>query len=98
MGAPLWIDRNSLLGCSRCVHFLAPKALKVSMVRTQASNSWLLTMVIQIGILLKPSEMKLMLDALDFDGSGDISLQEFESFWRQAPPLRWNDGKIMAAP
>ena len=55
-------------------------------------------MVIQIGILLKPSEMKLMLDALDFDGSGDISLQEFESFWRQAPPLRWNDGKIMAAP
>jgi Ca2+-binding EF-hand superfamily protein len=68
------------------------------MVRTQASNSWLLTMVIQIGILLKPSEMKLMLDALDFDGSGDISLQEFESFWRQAPPLRWNDGKIMAAP
>jgi hypothetical protein len=33
-----------------------------------------------------------MLDLLDTDGSGDISLAEFEDFYHQAPPLRWNDG------
>ena len=47
--------------------------------------------LVKVGILLKPSEMKLLLEAVDCDKSGDISLQELKTFWKQAPPLRMND-------
>jgi len=40
---------------------------------------------------------RVMLDMLDIDGSGDISLSEFEDFFDQAPPLRKWDGMCVCA-
>ena len=45
----------------------------------------------RVGVLLKPSEMRMMLDLIDVDKSNEISIQEFVELWEQAPPLRLRD-------
>eukprot|EP00277_Geminigera_cryophila_P023923 CAMPEP_0179475864 /NCGR_PEP_ID=MMETSP0799-20121207/54972_1 /TAXON_ID=46947 /ORGANISM="Geminigera cryophila, Strain CCMP2564" /LENGTH=112 /DNA_ID=CAMNT_0021285657 /DNA_START=91 /DNA_END=429 /DNA_ORIENTATION=- len=47
--------------------------------------------LIKVGIFLKPSEMRVMLEVLDVDKSDDVSLQELTDFWMYAPPLRLGD-------
>lgn len=37
----------------------------------------------QLGVWLRPTELKTLFEAVDKDGGGDVDIGEFESFWNK---------------
>jgi len=53
---------------------------------------WMLMCVCAgLGVWLTPVESEMMLHVVDVDGSGEVDMEEFECFWRNAPPFRSGD-------
>ena len=45
----------------------------------------------RIGVWLTPAEAEMLLQVIDVDGSGEVDAEEFDAFWRNAPPFRFDD-------
>ncbi len=39
--------------------------------------------LLQLGVWLRPTELKTLFEAVDQDGGGDVDIGEFESFWNK---------------